>query len=143
MTGPLDVPAIEALADEALAGGTWVRGAGVYVVADVCVLEWACQGHETPHTWRLRRPDGREVYVYRDQGHRPAGCAPSPASPEVIRHHTAAHAERCPAGGYEEKACPCAMTVAIVCTSCAEPVFLMTAPTADPCIHAQALGGQA
>jgi hypothetical protein len=133
--------AIERMADQALAGNTWARGDGFYVVADVLVIERAAQGHEPEPTWKLRRPDGRTAYVYRDP--EPAAPPVVPVSPEVIAHHTTAHAEQCPDGGYAERTCPCGDAVALVCTDCSAVVFVALRPGTAPCAHAQALMGGA
>lgn len=37
---------------------------GIIVVPDLVVLEGIANGEDSPHTWRLRRGDGREVSIF-------------------------------------------------------------------------------
>lgn len=55
-----------AAADEALATGKPVEVDDLMVVPDIRILEGLSNGLEPPPaTWRLERPDGRSVSVYR------------------------------------------------------------------------------
>jgi hypothetical protein len=56
------------------------------------------------------------------------------ASPEIIREHICRHG--CSDFGIVEKRCPCGKSVAMICTECAEPMFLAVEP-GTWCKHAE------
>jgi hypothetical protein len=64
----------------------------------------------------------------------------APASDELLTHHISVHRLGCPLEDWRARFCPCHTTIALVCTSCGEPVLL----AADPerlCMHARELLG--
>jgi hypothetical protein len=56
------------------------------------------------------------------------------ASPEVIRHHLDVHP--CKTARVLETECPCGHAVALICSECAEPLFLAV-NSEDWCSHAE------
>lgn len=66
--------------------------------------------------------------------------SPLGASEEVLRHHAEQHG--CPEDDSppREVMCPCGTTVAIVCASCGDPVFICVKP-GTWCQHATAASG--
>lgn len=62
-----------------------------------------------------------------------------PASAEVIEHHAADHERRCPGRDTERRVCPCCGSIAVICLTCEDCLYLCLVPFGPPCLHAAAL----